>query len=322
MRLARRLRLERDGNDLTFNQLAALGTLRRHGPLTIGELAGARERQAAVDDPHRRLPRGAGLVTRRPSATDGRQVVVELTDRGRSRVLDEDRARRDAWLAQRLGELAPAERRAARARSPRCSNGWPATSSEPDVRRAEGPQLPPTSPPARCISNVGTWMQRVAQDWLVLALTGSAGALGITTGLQFLPILLFSPFAGVLADRYSKRHGPDVHAGDDGRRPPPSLGVLAVTGTVQPWHVYVLDVPVRHRHGGRHAGSPGVRQRDGRPRAPGQRRRPELGVVQPRPHDRPGARRPAHRVDGRGRRGDRLGHPAQRAPATRPWSSR
>ena len=55
------------------------------------------------------------------------------------------------------------------------------------------------------ISNVGTWLQRVAQDWLVLALTGSAGALGITTGLQFLPILLFSPFAGVLADRYSKR---------------------------------------------------------------------------------------------------------------------
>ena len=48
------------------------------------------------------------------------------------------------------------------------------------------------------VSNVGTWMQRVAQDWLVLALTGSAGALGITTGLQFLPTLLFSPFAGVL----------------------------------------------------------------------------------------------------------------------------
>ncbi|MFV0306511.1 MAG: MFS transporter, partial [Desertimonas sp.] len=42
------------------------------------------------------------------------------------------------------------------------------------------------------VSNTGTWMQRVAQDWLVLALTGSAGALGLTTGLQFLPIVLFS----------------------------------------------------------------------------------------------------------------------------------
>ena len=55
------------------------------------------------------------------------------------------------------------------------------------------------------LSNIGTWMQRVAQDWLVLALTGSAGALGITTGLQFLPTLLFSPFAGVLADRFAKK---------------------------------------------------------------------------------------------------------------------
>ena len=55
------------------------------------------------------------------------------------------------------------------------------------------------------VSNIGTWMQRIAQDWLVLTLTGSAGALGITTGLQFLPILLFSPIAGVIADRFSKR---------------------------------------------------------------------------------------------------------------------
>src|SRR5688572_16084958 len=55
------------------------------------------------------------------------------------------------------------------------------------------------------VSNVGTWMQRVAQDWLVLVLTGSAGALGLTTGLQFLPVVLLSPIAGVIADRYSKR---------------------------------------------------------------------------------------------------------------------
>jgi MFS family permease len=89
------------------------------------------------------------------------------------------------------------------------------------------------------VSNVGTWMQRVAQDWLVLTLTGSAGALGITTGLQFLPLLLFSPVAGILADRYSKRQvlivtqvALAITAG--------TLGVLAVTGVVQAWHVYVL----------------------------------------------------------------------------------
>ena len=56
------------------------------------------------------------------------------------------------------------------------------------------------------VSNVGTWMQRVAQDWLVLQLTHNNGtALGITTGLQFLPMLLLSPYAGVIADRVPKR---------------------------------------------------------------------------------------------------------------------
>ncbi|MGH3499712.1 MAG: MFS transporter [Nocardioidaceae bacterium] len=89
------------------------------------------------------------------------------------------------------------------------------------------------------VSNIGTWMQRVAQDWLVLQLTGSGGALGITTGLQFLPFLLVTPLAGLVADRYSKRRMRQftqaslaVTAG--------VLGVLAVTGAVQAWHVYVL----------------------------------------------------------------------------------
>ncbi len=89
------------------------------------------------------------------------------------------------------------------------------------------------------VSNIGTWMQRIAQDWLVLTLTGSAGALGITTGLQFLPILLFSPIAGVLADRFPKRRilavtqvALGVTAG--------ILGLLAITGWVTVWHVYVI----------------------------------------------------------------------------------
>ena len=51
------------------------------------------------------------------------------------------------------------------------------------------------------VSNTGTWMQRIAQDWLVLSLTGSATAVGITTALQFLPMLLFGLYGGVLADR-------------------------------------------------------------------------------------------------------------------------
>ena len=52
------------------------------------------------------------------------------------------------------------------------------------------------------MSNTGTWMQRVAQDWLVLQLAVGSGAtaLGITTGLQFLPFLLLTPVAGLIAD--------------------------------------------------------------------------------------------------------------------------
>jgi len=89
------------------------------------------------------------------------------------------------------------------------------------------------------VSNVGTWMQRVAQDWLVLTVGGSAGALGITTGLQFLPVLLFSPIAGVLADRFSKRSvlmTTQVAMGATAT----ALGLLAVFDVVEIWHIYVL----------------------------------------------------------------------------------
>src|SRR5579875_2719010 len=54
-------------------------------------------------------------------------------------------------------------------------------------------------------SNTGTWVQRIAQDWLVLSLTGSATDVGVTTALQFLPTLLFGLFGGMIADRYPKR---------------------------------------------------------------------------------------------------------------------
>jgi MFS family permease len=83
-------------------------------------------------------------------------------------------------------------------------------------------------------------MQRVAQDWLVLQLTnGSGSALGITTGLQFLPVLLLSPYAGVIADRFPKRRllqlTQAVMAGAS-----LLLGAITVLGVVEVWHVYVL----------------------------------------------------------------------------------
>jgi MFS family permease len=90
------------------------------------------------------------------------------------------------------------------------------------------------------VSNVGTWMQRVAQDWLVLQLSGHSGvALGITTGLQFLPMLLLAPFAGTLADRYSKRKVLIVTQASMATVGA-TLGLLDITGVVQVWHVWAL----------------------------------------------------------------------------------
>jgi len=90
------------------------------------------------------------------------------------------------------------------------------------------------------ISNIGTWMQRIAQDWLVLELTDNNGiALGVTTGLQFLPMLLVGPWAGSLADRYSKRKVlmfSQAFMGVVGA----FLGLLVLTEVVQVWHVFVL----------------------------------------------------------------------------------
>jgi MFS family permease len=90
------------------------------------------------------------------------------------------------------------------------------------------------------LSNVGTWMQRIAQDWLVLVvLGGGAQAVGITTGLQFLPFLLVAPFGGLLADRFDKRKLlilTNSFLGLVGL----TLGVLTLTGLAEIWHVYVL----------------------------------------------------------------------------------
>ncbi len=90
------------------------------------------------------------------------------------------------------------------------------------------------------VSNIGTWLQRTAQDWLVLELTnGSAAALGTATALQFLPMLLFGMFGGVLADRYPKR--PILITAQSLMAALAlSIGVLTMTGAAQVWHVYVM----------------------------------------------------------------------------------
>lgn len=89
------------------------------------------------------------------------------------------------------------------------------------------------------ISQIGTWMQTTAQAWLVLELTHSALLLGLVVVLQYLPVMMFSLFGGVLADRVPKRtlllvtqSVALVQAA--------ILWILVVTGTVQIWHIMLL----------------------------------------------------------------------------------
>ena len=89
------------------------------------------------------------------------------------------------------------------------------------------------------VSNTGTWMARITQDWLVLSLTGSAAAVGITTALQFLPMLLFGLYGGVIADRYPKRRLLLISQAALGLCGL-ALAVLTLSGSVQVWHVYLI----------------------------------------------------------------------------------
>jgi len=118
MRLRRRLSAEREpDNELSAGAMAVLGVLFRHGGRTVGELAAHERVQPPSMTRTVNCLEAEGYVTRRPHETDGRQVVVELSEQGRSTLLA-DRRRRDAWLAQRLKDLTPAERDTLRAAAP------------------------------------------------------------------------------------------------------------------------------------------------------------------------------------------------------------
>jgi MFS family permease len=89
------------------------------------------------------------------------------------------------------------------------------------------------------VSTCGTWMQSVAQSWLVLRISGSSAAVGFTVALQFLPILLGGAWSGVLADRIDKRRllmGTQTAAGILAG----ALGFVVILDVVQLWHIFVL----------------------------------------------------------------------------------
>ncbi len=110
MRLSRRMRQERSGDSLlSATQIAVMATLRRHGALTAGELAAFEKVSPPSMTRVLTTLAEAGMVSRRSSPTDGRQVLVELSSAG-AELLAADRRRRDEWLGARLDELTADER--------------------------------------------------------------------------------------------------------------------------------------------------------------------------------------------------------------------
>lgn len=90
------------------------------------------------------------------------------------------------------------------------------------------------------VANTAVWMQRIAMDWLVLQLSGSVAAVGVTVFMQFTPMLVFGLWGGVLTDRYSKQRllviTQSCAAGLAAL-----LAVLTLTGVIEVWHVYAIS---------------------------------------------------------------------------------
>ena len=118
MRLRRRLASERHpDNSLSMGAMAVLGCLFRNGDLTVGELASHERIQPPSMTRIVNALEEGGFVVRRAHEIYGRQVVVVLSEMGRTTLLA-DRARRDAWLARRLRELTTDERDTLRRAAP------------------------------------------------------------------------------------------------------------------------------------------------------------------------------------------------------------
>lgn len=109
--------------------------------------------------------------------------------------------------------------------------------------------------PANAVSNIGSWAQRIAQDWLVLELTNNNGYyLGLVTAIQFAPFLFFTLHGGLLADRVNKRLALVV-TNTFGGLSALTLGILVISGNIQLWHVFAcaavlgisgaIDAPIR-----------------------------------------------------------------------------
>jgi DNA-binding MarR family transcriptional regulator len=117
LHLARRVRAERADAAMSDGKLMVLFSLAVHGPQTLGSLA---EQERVTPPSMNRTINGlveAGFVTRTTDASDGRKVVIDVSDAG-ARLVKETRRRRDAWFSSRLASLSPEERATLEAAAP------------------------------------------------------------------------------------------------------------------------------------------------------------------------------------------------------------
>lgn len=90
------------------------------------------------------------------------------------------------------------------------------------------------------VANTAVWMQRIAMDWLVLQLSGSVAAVGVTVAMQFTPMLVLGLWGGVIADRYPKQRLL-ILSQSSAAVLAAILATLTLTGSIQVWHVYVIS---------------------------------------------------------------------------------
>ncbi len=118
-------------------------------------------------------------------------------------------------------------------RSPARTSRWPSSFAALQVRDYR------LFLSGQLVATTGLWMQRIAQDWLVLQLTGSVAAVGVAVALQFAPVLIFGLVGGMVADRFPKRRILLITQSSAATLAL-ILGLLTLTHQVQVWHVFVI----------------------------------------------------------------------------------
>ena len=254
-RLARRLRVERTSHgmpesELSDTQFATLSALERHSAMTPGELAEYEKVQPPSMTRVIEVLGERGLVMRAPHTTDRRQVVLTVTEEGRAAVLRARRRRNNGWPGGSRSSPRGSGRRCAPRR-----RFW-RSSASPDVPGTAPSRAPGRAGRGRMFTSLRTRNYglcgrpgRLQQRYLDAAdRPGLAGAGTVARQWygprhrrrpRFLPLLLFSLWGGGIADRFPKRRILLITQSLMGALAL-VLGILALTGTVRLWQVYLL----------------------------------------------------------------------------------